>query len=125
MKQEYSGEAYITAIVDFVNRLNNHSINVILDLHWTAPGTEQVKVEISSKVITLQATKQVPMPDMDHSVDFWVGVANTFKNNTAVIFDLFNEPFPDYGFWNSTIGWNCWRVCANYNSTSNTQILFL
>jgi endoglucanase len=55
----------------------------------------------------------MPMPDMDHSVTFWQDVANTFKNNTAVIFDLFNEPYPDSGAWDSTAGWTCWRVKSN------------
>jgi hypothetical protein len=37
-------------------------------------------------------------------------VANTFKGNTAVIFDLFNEPFPDFAAnFDTTAGWNCWK----------------
>jgi len=34
----YSGQNYINAITDFVQRINNHAMYVILDLHWTAPG---------------------------------------------------------------------------------------
>ncbi len=45
---QYGGENYINAIYDFVVRLNNHGINAILDLHWTAPGNQQV----SQKIIT-------------------------------------------------------------------------
>jgi cell division septation protein DedD len=40
------------------------------------------------------------MPDADHAPTFWTSVANTFKSNTSVIFDLFNEPF--------TTSWSCW-----------------
>jgi aryl-phospho-beta-D-glucosidase BglC (GH1 family) len=48
---------------------------------WTAPGSQK-------------ADGQLPMPDQDHSIAFWSSVAQQFKNNSAVIFDLFNEPFP-------------------------------
>jgi aryl-phospho-beta-D-glucosidase BglC (GH1 family) len=44
---------------------------IILDLHWTAPGTQP-------------ATGQMPMPDMDHSLDFWTSVASTFKQYPQV-----------------------------------------
>jgi len=101
----YGGENYIRAIVDWVNRLNNHGIAVILDLHWAAPGTEK-------------ATKQLPMPNKDHSVSFWTQVANTFKNNTATLFDIFNEPYPDNNNWNSQTGWTCWRDGGNCNGVA-------
>ena len=36
-------------------------------------------------------------------------MANTFKGNDAVIFDLFNEPFPERAdSTNETEGWQCW-----------------
>ena len=92
----YSGQNYITAISTFVTMFTNAGFIVILDLHWTAPGTQQ-------------ATGQQPMPDMDHSVDFWKSVATYFKSNPNVIFELFNEPYPDNNNWNSQAGWQCWR----------------
>jgi endoglucanase len=49
------------------------------------------------------------MPDRDHSPNFWQHVANQFKDNSAVLFDIFNEPFPDNNNWNSEAGWKCWR----------------
>jgi hypothetical protein len=88
------GENYINAITTLVNRFSAHGMAVILDLHWSAPGNQQ-------------ANKQTPMPDTEHSVDFWTGVAKVFGSKLNVIFDLFNEPFPDNGNWNSTAGWNC------------------
>eukprot|EP01103_Thecamoeba_quadrilineata_P005661 TRINITY_DN15430_c0_g1_i1.p1 TRINITY_DN15430_c0_g1~~TRINITY_DN15430_c0_g1_i1.p1 ORF type:complete len:229 (-),score=44.67 TRINITY_DN15430_c0_g1_i1:41-667(-) len=48
------------------------------------------------------------MPDMDHSPQFWTEVATAYKDNTAVLFDLFNEPYPDNNNWNSEAGWTCW-----------------
>ena len=35
------------------------------------------------------------MPDAQYAPPFWTGVANAFKGNDAVVFDLFNEPYPD------------------------------
>ncbi len=91
----YGGSNYQQAIADYVNRLNNHGLAVILDLHWNAPGSQQ-------------ATGQQPMPDQDHAPGFWSSVASYFKGNSAVIFDLYNEPFPDNN-QDTTAGWRCWR----------------
>jgi hypothetical protein len=33
------------------------------------------------------------MMDADNSVSFWVSIANTFKDNLAVAFELYNEPY--------------------------------
>lgn len=88
---------------------------VILDLHWTAPGsTLAIGNHFLLKVINLLMKKknehlgQQPMPDVDHSIDFWKSVANTFKNNSAAIFDVFNEPYPDSNS-DTTSGWVCWK----------------
>jgi len=91
----YSGANYRNAVAGYVNLLNQNGLYVILDLHWSAPGT------------TL-ATHQVPMPDQDHSPAFWSSVASTFKGNDAVIFELFNEPWPD-NQQDSDAAWTCWR----------------
>ncbi len=91
----YSGANYQQAVIDYVNLLNSMGIIAILDLHWGAPGT-------------MLATQQTPMPDADHSPAFWQSVANTFKGNSSVIFDLFNEPYPDNNS-DTTAGWTCWR----------------
>jgi hypothetical protein len=76
------GTTYQNAIVAYVNLLTAANIATIIDLQWNAPGT------------TL-ANQQVPMPDSDHAPAFWTSVANAFKSNGSVIFDLFNEPYPD------------------------------
>ena len=92
---QYVGANYRNAVIDYVNRLTAAGIVVILDLHWAAPGTQK-------------ATGQVPMADRDHSPAFWTSVATTFKSNTAVIFDLFNEPYPDDNR-DTTAAWLCLR----------------
>jgi len=91
----YSGANYQQAIANFINLLNQNGLVAILDLHWNAPGTQQ-------------ATGQQPMPDADHSVDFWTSVASYFKGNSSVIFDLYNEPYPDNNN-DSTAAWTCWK----------------
>jgi len=91
----YSGATYQQFIKNWVALLNNNGIYAILELKWTAPGGTP-------------ATGQVPMPDIDHSPTFWSQVANAYKGNNAVIFELFNEPFPD-NQQNSTAAWTCWR----------------
>ena len=89
------GANYRQAIVDYVNLLNSNGLYAIVELHWSAPGATA-------------ATGQNPMPDQDHSPAFWTSVATTFKTNHAVIFDLFNEPYPDNN-QNTTAAWTCWK----------------
>jgi hypothetical protein len=48
------------------------------------------------------------MPDAAESEPFWSSVATTFKGNDAVIFDLFNEPYPDKALPTETDAWRCW-----------------
>ena len=79
-----SGAPYRAAVADAVARLNAAGFVVVLDLHRSAPGRAS-------------PAKQEPMPDRDHSVRFWSQVAATYRGNLAVMFDLFNEPFPDGG----------------------------
>jgi hypothetical protein len=49
-----------------------------------------------------------PVPDADHALAFWQSVAGVFKNNSSVIFDLYNEPYPDSN-QDTTAAWTCWR----------------
>jgi hypothetical protein len=97
-------QQYQTDIINWVNLLNQNGLVVILELHWNAPGSSQ-------------SLGQQPMPDLDHAPAFWTSVANTFKNNSSVIFDLYNEPYPANNT-DSPMGWSCWRdgsTAANTN----------
>jgi endoglucanase len=84
----YAGARYQQAVADFVNNLNQHGLYVILDLHWSAPGSAP-------------ATSLRQMPDADHSITFWQSVATAFVDNPNVLFEVFNEPFG--------VDWDCWR----------------
>jgi len=84
----YAGVAYQGAIGAYVTNLNAAGLVAILDLHWNAPGGD------------LAVSQQV-MADADNSPAFWASVAEYFKGNPGVIFDLYNEP--------RDISWACWR----------------
>ena len=96
VKVQYSGQNYINNITSYVNMFTSEGIIAILELHWTAPGSQR-------------ATGQQPMPDRDHSIDFWKSVAQQFSGKDKIIFELFNEHYPDNNQWNSDEGWKCWR----------------
>ena len=88
----YAGANYQSGDPRFVTRLQAHGLNVILDLHWGAPGTQL-------------ALGQELAPDADHSPAFWASVAAAYNTSTGVAFDLFNEPHD--------ISWSCWlNGCA-------------
>jgi endoglucanase len=91
----YSGSNYQRAIADFVTLFNRAGFVVILDLHWSAAGTAI-------------ALGQAPMPNRDHTPEFWREVAAAYKGNNGVVFDLFNEPFPDNNA-DTPEAWRCWH----------------
>jgi endoglucanase len=58
------------------------------------------------------------MADQDHSLAFWTSIANTFKGNPAVIFDLFNEPYVSGGDSGYANGADYWAIWLNGGTTS-------
>ncbi|NGY63179.1 cellulase family glycosylhydrolase [Lentzea sp. NEAU-D13] len=102
-----SGAAYQQAVKDYVNVLVAGGVNPILDLHWTH-GQYTGNISACSDV---NATCQKPMPSMQHTPTFWTQVATAFKGNNAVVFDLFNEPWPDASNnWSDmAAAWRCLR----------------
>jgi hypothetical protein len=79
------GNNYKQALANLVKEANQAGLYVILDLHWAAPGSSCPML-------------QSQMADSDHSLAFWTSLANAYKNNPAVMFELFNEPFLDFDF---------------------------
>jgi len=100
----YAGANYINAVKAYVSLLNANGLVVILDLHWT----DGLYTGNSSGCSSAEATCQKPMPDAAEAIPFWTSVANTFKGNNAVIFDLFNEPYASRATGSTTTGWQCW-----------------
>ena len=102
-----AGTNYINAIKSYVSLLNSNGLVAILDLHWT-DGTYTGP---SAGCSSAQATCQKPMPDAAQAIPFWTSVANTFKGNDAVVFDLFNEPYASRADNNNSAeGWQCWAT---------------
>lgn len=87
---------YRAAVGQFVAALHAAGIAVILDLHWSGPAG-------------VVADGQRAMPDA-RSGAFWASVATAFRDDPAVIFDAFNEP---YTRWDDALTfdltWECWR----------------
>jgi len=102
----FAGEKYRAAVRDFVRRLNAYGFVAVLDLHRSAPAGGVSR-------------QQEQMPDRDHSPEFWRSVATTFRTG-AVVFDLFNEPFP-YAETNSDRAWDCWRNGCTLTSVNTGQ----
>jgi endoglucanase len=95
-----AGSNYQNAIQTWVNLITTNGMVAIVDLHWTAPGTNL-------------ANSQTPMADADHAPMFWSQVAAMFKGNGSVIFDLFNEPYIS--------DWSCWLtggMCAQWSGST-------
>jgi endoglucanase len=71
---------YQATVKAAVAKFTAAGIYTILDLHWSAPSN-------------FAANVQNPMMDADNSLKFWISVSSAFKNNPAVLFELFNEPY--------------------------------
>jgi len=99
-----SGTNYQDAITAYVNLLNANGMVAILDLHWTDGAYTGPSSECSSA----QARCLKPLPDAAQAIPFWASVAGAFKGNNAVVFDLFNEPFPRRAAGSETAAWQCW-----------------
>jgi hypothetical protein len=98
----WSGAAYQQAIHQYVTNLHAAGLAAVLDLHWGAPGS------------TL-ATAQLPMADADHAPAFWSSVAQSFRSDPGVVFDLYNEPFLDSSNAQTPDPWACWRDGCTVN----------
>jgi endoglucanase len=111
---EPSGDAYREGVARHVELLVANDLFVILDLHWSAPRGRL-------------ATGWDPMPNTDHSALFWSSVAERFKDQDRVIFDLFNEPAPNRNESDDTDdaaerSWRCWRDGAAGGACDTTQL---
>lgn len=122
------GGNYRQQIIDAVKEATDHGLYVILELHENGPDispdcalkaaaatTEKFecradmlgKPKVAMTPFVPNYT-QNPLPDADHSIEFWTSVAKTFKSRPNVIFDLFNEPFIRPWFTPSVNQWEAW-----------------
>ncbi len=89
--ERLSGAPYRAAVHEYVELLEQAGLYVILDLQWAAPGKNW-------------GTGLIPMPDADHALDFWRSVASEFRDDRALLFDVFNEPHD--------VSWECWATAC-------------
>ncbi len=98
------GSAYRRAVEAYVRLLNRNGLVAILDLAFS----DGLYTGPSSACSAAQAQCEKPMPDKAQAIPFWKSVAQAFRGNDAVIFDLFNEPFPQAAVGTEAGGWRCW-----------------
>jgi hypothetical protein len=77
--------AYQAAVKQAVADATAAGLYVILDLHWASPNNAAGQ--------PLCPIGQPAYADAAHALTFWKQIADAFKNNPAVMFELFNEPF--------------------------------
>jgi hypothetical protein len=79
---------YQTLVDKMVACAHTADLDVILDLHWSDRGDYTV------------TPGQQQMADA-HSIEFWRELAARYKNNSRVLFELYNEPHD--------VSWSVWR----------------
>lgn len=87
-EQKDDGKAYRALVRQVVDTIAGRGAYAILDLHWSNTGEWGTRIG------------QHNLPDIN-SVAFWKDVAGVYKNNPAVLFDLYNEPHD--------VSWDVWR----------------
>ena len=103
---QYSGTAYREAVERYVGVLKSNGIIPILDLHWS----DGLWTGAGTTCVVPEAKCQKPMPDAANAPAFWESVARSFANDMSVVFDLYNEPFPNQIPGLSVDqSWVCWR----------------
>ncbi len=87
-EQTDGGVAYRALVARIVSTISSLNSYVILDDHWS--DEDQWGKNIGQHL----------MPDRN-SITFWKSFAKVYANNSAVIFDLYNEPHD--------VSWKIWR----------------
>jgi len=86
--QTDGGASYRALVDSVVNYASGKGCYVIIDLHWSDMGKWGKNIG------------QHKMPD-ENSALFWKDAAKRFANNSAVIFDIYNEPHD--------VTWETWK----------------
>jgi len=75
--------AYKSGVIACINNVTAAGVYAIIDLHWDCPAAYNNGVPVGQPGFISQ----------DNGPSFWTDVANTFKTNPAVLFELMNEPY--------------------------------
>jgi endoglucanase len=85
--------AYRTQLATYVRLVEAAGLYAIVDVHFaetTGVGG-----------LTLPSTGPAPMLDRAHGLELWRSIVATFRADTGVLYDLYNEPHD--------VDWTCWR----------------
>ncbi len=85
---EFGGEVYQQAVLDWIDLLRANGIWVIVSLIWSDAGDAP-------------AHDQAVMANTDHSIDFWASLGAALANRDGIVIDLYGEPHD--------IDWDCWQ----------------
>jgi endoglucanase len=100
-----NASGYREVVLQAVEWAKQAGLDVILDLHWSDRGDTKVKPD------------QQAMADQS-SIAFWESVAETFKEDGRILFELYNEP--------KNIPWDAWlgggTVVDNYYDNDTKQV---
>lgn len=86
-EQKDGGASYRALVKQVVDRCASHRCYIMLELHWSDAGEWRKQIG------------QHSMPDKN-SLAFWRELAAVYKNQAAVLFDLYNEPY--------CVSWDVW-----------------
>jgi len=112
------GHNYRTRLKEIVDRATHERLYVILVLNYSAPNDPQNQVD---QVSAQCATEFNPLPDRDHSIDFWTQLASEYQTYPNVIFELFDNPYIDqwrYFKGTKVDAWTALRDGISINSYS-------
>jgi endoglucanase len=102
-EQKDEGKAYRDLVKKVIDFCSDHDCYVMPDLHWSDAGEW-------GKTIG-----QHCLPDRG-SLAFWKDFAPVYKNNPAVIFDLYNEPF--------RVTWDEWKAGGKVTERGRTPLTY-
>ena len=94
------GKPYRALVKQVVDYCASNGCYIILDLHWSDCNEWGTNIG------------QHSMPDLN-SIAFWKDFAPVYKNNPAVIFDLYNEPHD--------VSWDVWLKGGKITDKPNTR----
>ena len=104
-EQKDDGVAYRALVGQLVDLCSTNNAYIILDLHWSNAGEWGKNIG------------QHNLPDTN-SITFWKDIAQVYKDNPAVLFDLYNEP--------AHITWDQWfkggLMTETNKQTNNVKI---
>jgi hypothetical protein len=102
-QSRYYDAGYQARVDRVVKQARQAGLYVILALNASDRGDPAYPGDV------FRTNTHQPMPDVNHSIPFWRQVAERYKNDGGVLYELYGEPYPiggaqEFGFSN----WDMW-----------------